>query len=95
MVLASGRARGGPNLFGARICFAPPTATWLIGCGMIEPMSERSNLVDASTVDYFDSHPHHYSHQRIKGVASMISHRVTRESTLCDVGAGGGKPSRA
>lgn len=43
------------------------------------------------TVDYFDSHAHHYSNQRIKGVASIISHRVTPDSTVCDVGAGGGE----
>lgn len=57
--------------------------------------SEHPDRADAATVDYFDEHAHHYSKQRIKGVASLLSHRVTRESTLCDVGAGGGRPYEA
>jgi len=55
---------------------------------------EHPERADAATVDYFDAHDHHYSKQRIKGVASLLSHRVTRDSTLCDVGAGGGETLR-
>ena len=49
---------------------------------------EHPERADAATVDYFDAHDHHYSKQRIKGVASLLSHRVTSDSTLRDVGAG-------
>lgn len=46
---------------------------------------------DQATVEYFDSHAHHYSRKRIKGVADLIRDKVTSESSLCDVGAGGGE----
>lgn len=55
---------------------------------MSEPVRGHA---DEATVNYFDSHAHHYSNQRIKGVADLISHRVTPDSSLCDVGAGGGE----
>lgn len=56
---------------------------------MSEPVRGHA---DEATVNYFDSHAHHYSNQRIKGVADLISHRVTPTPVCVMWVLGGGKP---
>ena len=48
---------------------------------------------DEATVEYFDSHAHHYSAARIAGVADLVRDRLGPDASLCDVGSGGGRLS--
>lgn len=71
-------------------------ARWVLRAGSMRtdqrtPVNNAPAFADKATVDYFDSHQHHYSAQRIEGVANLLREHVAPGAKLCDVSSGGGE----